>query len=446
MVIFHLLIFFFFFNDTATTEIYTLSLHDALPILTTPSAFENASLSGCGGAPTEAGSYRLARWAPFMRRTRTLLLVLMPDGLTLGAFVASLLLAVLIARAIAPSYETLLFQRYELPFETPGGVKLRTARVWQALRRTLDELGRTPRVTAFERLPRRIARLTRLNVIRPHAQKLVRTIAITQWSHMRRLYAAMSPEEQLELTDGIATVKLANGAYVPAPEYLKALMPGERVSAWEPDDFMAPKPPASSGKDEATAIRFLFEVTNRGHFSEPPHGDLEKVLARTEAKAEDGGPKSTSGHIRRTFGDTMRLWLRSAEELIAVQAVDYIPGGRQHLRDLTPYIVASLVLLTELIWSYELHPVSTLWLLAILLVFAAVVVLLTVVVQMNRNEVLSRIAGTTPGTVTWDLPFVMNIAVIALVPIVTFIGAELPWLREGLYSSLNPVLRALGGH
>ena len=28
-----LVIVFFFFNDTATTEIYTLSLHDALPIL-----------------------------------------------------------------------------------------------------------------------------------------------------------------------------------------------------------------------------------------------------------------------------------------------------------------------------------------------------------------------------------------------------------------------------
>src|SRR5215218_11497010 len=27
---------FFFFNDTATTEIYTLSLHDALPICTCP--------------------------------------------------------------------------------------------------------------------------------------------------------------------------------------------------------------------------------------------------------------------------------------------------------------------------------------------------------------------------------------------------------------------------
>ena len=32
LVFFYYLLFFFFFHDTATTEIYTLSLHDALPI------------------------------------------------------------------------------------------------------------------------------------------------------------------------------------------------------------------------------------------------------------------------------------------------------------------------------------------------------------------------------------------------------------------------------
>src|SRR6266705_5449685 len=32
--------FFFFFNDTATTEIYTLSLHDALPISNTVGPFQ----------------------------------------------------------------------------------------------------------------------------------------------------------------------------------------------------------------------------------------------------------------------------------------------------------------------------------------------------------------------------------------------------------------------
>src|SRR6266511_5002521 len=36
---------FFFFNDTATTEIYTLSLHDALPIPSTEKALRIAGLS-----------------------------------------------------------------------------------------------------------------------------------------------------------------------------------------------------------------------------------------------------------------------------------------------------------------------------------------------------------------------------------------------------------------
>src|SRR2546430_8726747 len=43
---------FFFFNDTATTEIYTLSLHDALPILF---AANDTMAIGCLFALTEAG-------------------------------------------------------------------------------------------------------------------------------------------------------------------------------------------------------------------------------------------------------------------------------------------------------------------------------------------------------------------------------------------------------
>ena len=40
-------VWFFFFNDTATTEIYTLSLHDALPI-----SFPILLMSNCrGGMP-----------------------------------------------------------------------------------------------------------------------------------------------------------------------------------------------------------------------------------------------------------------------------------------------------------------------------------------------------------------------------------------------------------
>src|SRR5690606_40529970 len=55
------LIFFFFFNDPATTEIYTLSLHDALPISTLP-ANHPGDPPGCRpktsltkGPPQDAG-------------------------------------------------------------------------------------------------------------------------------------------------------------------------------------------------------------------------------------------------------------------------------------------------------------------------------------------------------------------------------------------------------
>src|SRR3712207_8657266 len=47
------LVFFFFFNDTATTEIYTLSLHDALPISRQP---DRSTVAG--------SSWTLRTWTP----------------------------------------------------------------------------------------------------------------------------------------------------------------------------------------------------------------------------------------------------------------------------------------------------------------------------------------------------------------------------------------------
>src|SRR3712207_9037522 len=59
------LCFFFFFNDTATTEIYTLSLHDALPIWRTRPAkaatTARASRSVSGSMSTTTSGTRRAR-------------------------------------------------------------------------------------------------------------------------------------------------------------------------------------------------------------------------------------------------------------------------------------------------------------------------------------------------------------------------------------------------
>src|SRR3712207_8523345 len=65
---------FFFFNDTATTEIYTLSLHDALPISIFPQTINRPGLSRIVGseihAPTswcgrtEHGTPSCLLWGP----------------------------------------------------------------------------------------------------------------------------------------------------------------------------------------------------------------------------------------------------------------------------------------------------------------------------------------------------------------------------------------------
>src|SRR3989442_8347854 len=53
-------IFFFFFNDTATTEIYTLSLHDALPISSSSTTSTESARSPPATSPRSACS-RAAR-------------------------------------------------------------------------------------------------------------------------------------------------------------------------------------------------------------------------------------------------------------------------------------------------------------------------------------------------------------------------------------------------
>src|SRR3712207_8788087 len=65
--------YFFFFNDTATTEIYTLSLHDALPIFRrrelvgwwSGGSATPEQVDGCAGPGCGAGSSSVSgRWLP----------------------------------------------------------------------------------------------------------------------------------------------------------------------------------------------------------------------------------------------------------------------------------------------------------------------------------------------------------------------------------------------
>src|SRR5256885_12314352 len=65
------MIFFFFFNDTATTEIYTLSLHDALPISREVSRDQGRRRMGRGLQRLCLDRPQLRRCTPAVRNSRS---------------------------------------------------------------------------------------------------------------------------------------------------------------------------------------------------------------------------------------------------------------------------------------------------------------------------------------------------------------------------------------
>jgi len=297
---------------------------------------------------------------------------------------------------------------------------IRLVTVWISLRQTLQALGSSPLVTAFERLPRRVARLTRLTLFAEPSSSLVLTITSTQWLHLRGLFNG--DHEAFAQVDPQRTTRiqalLAQEAPLHAGEYRRA------------------------GMTFAPELREILGAIEQFWETEPADKQIAAVIDGL-GKVKVGDGASTSGHIRRSFPDPVRLWLRTAEEFVAVQAVDYIAWVLRHLRDLVNLLLLLLVLTMALLSSYAFVPQTTIRSLFLVLFLASIAALLAVLGQMNRDEVLSRITRTDPGRLTWDTTFIINVALVAAVPVLTLLSTLSP-TQTDLFGWIDRVIGTLG--
>jgi len=100
-------------------------------------------------------------------------------------------------------------------------------------------------------------------------------------------------------------------------------------------------------------------------------------------------------------------------------------------------------LATLLLSSYPYPPQSLLRLILLVVLGGTVGSLIFVLIQMNRDEVLSRIDRTEPGKVTWNLRFVMNLLTFGALPLLTLLSSEFPELRKFLFAWAEPILKML---
>ena len=64
-----------------------------------------------------------------------------------------------------------------------------------------------------------------------------------------------------------------------------------------------------------------------------------------------------------------------------------------------------------------------------------------VLIQIQRDPILSRLSGTTAGKVEWNREFIFQVLTYGVLPTVGLLATLFPTLGSGFLSWLEPVMR-----
>lgn len=297
---------------------------------------------------------------------------------------------------------------------------------WRSLRQHLEELRCLPLVTAFDRLPPRIARLTGFSMVSGSSRHVLGAVTRLQWLGLRNF----TDHRLADRTGAAGTL-------------------GDPALIAKIDACMAelkPTDAADTAESHELRLRAVYPVLREAWDSEPQSKEIGVIERAVEGPDSSPDPDlaSTVSKIRRTFASPARVWVRCAEEYFAVQSVAYIEGVFQQLRRLGLFLLVSLLLSTALLSSYPFYPKARVELVFLGLMVGAVTTVIAMMVQMNRDEVLSRISKSDPGRLNWDTTFVLNLVLFGILPLLSLFASEFPAIRGFLVGWLEPLARAMG--
>ena len=105
----------------------------------------------------------------------------------------------------------------------------------------------------------------------------------------------------------------------------------------------------------------------------------------------------------------MRDWVRMAEDLIALQIVRWFAPAISQFMPLMQFLVVGSISLLLTVTSYPFDHQGWLMTMMVSLLVLVAVVVATVLLGVNRDELISRVSNTTPGRLTFDSHFVSAI-------------------------------------
>jgi len=146
---------------------------------------------------------------------------------------------------------------------------------------------------------------------------------------------------------------------------------------------------------------------------------------------EDGSFASAAPASRKIYG--------LAELFIAARVVDFLREIFPHFRNLMTATTIAILLTLLALSSYPFSMRDALLTIAWITVLSAVTGMFYVFFTMNRDQVLSMLAGTTPGKLTWNGTFVAQLMIYGLLPLLGLLGVQFPGQFGSLFSWFSKI-------
>jgi hypothetical protein len=124
-----------------------------------------------------------------------------------------------------------------------------------------------------------------------------------------------------------------------------------------------------------------------------------------------------------------KLGVRLTDEanlFVAARVVDFLRQVMPQLNSLAVFGTAGMLLMLLAISSYPFPQRDTLIWLSWATLLGAVLMLLVVFVQMNRDRIISLLHGTVPGKLSFDAALINQVVLFAVVPALSLLGAQFP--------------------
>ncbi|MDR3632966.1 MAG: hypothetical protein P4L84_03965 [Isosphaeraceae bacterium] len=325
--------------------------------------------------------------------------------------------------------------------------------LWKHLRKMFREIAQFPVLQAYDRLPASFSRTygRYLDQYEPRFSNLA--FSVQQWARVAQGFdsARMDIRTQLfgdthtqltvperALLDQIAiNIKLTpDGTGTDAADRIKALFDGEMATGGDFGDVA--QAPIRLGLISAAAacLRVLvpswrFMPLQQAYADAPLNRDVKASPAAT--------PQAQAAPTATSPGPS---WRKAAEELVALEVVNYVSQFTIHMRNLATFLTVGPLLLLFTITSYPFQPARLLMVLVGGMAFIVVFFIIYVYVQLDRDTFLSRVSLTLPNRVTLDRTFLATILP-TILPLVGIAITQFPDLSDAIDSIFEPIFRLL---